>query len=70
VLSFVRRNEVDGVFAVFNLSAASREVVFRDTLHHGTWVDAFGGEVVEVDDATRLAMDPWGWRVLAQGAGR
>ena len=70
VLSFVRRNEVDGVFAVFNLSAASREVAFRDTLHHGTWVDAFGGEVVEVDDATRLAMDPWGWRVLAQGAGR
>jgi hypothetical protein len=70
VLSFVRRNETDGVFAVFNLSDAPRDVTFRGTVHLGSWEDGFNGARVEIDADTRLAMDPWEWRVLVRGGGR
>ena len=70
VLSFVRQNDTDGVFAVFNLSDAPRDVTFRDTMHLGSWEDAFGGDVVEVDADTRLALEPWEWRVMVRGGGR
>jgi len=66
VLSFVREGDRDGIFAVLNLSESSREVAFRDTLHHGRWEDAFSGASVPVDEDTRMALDAWGWRVLVR----
>jgi glycosidase len=64
VLSFVRRNERDRVFAAFNFSGESRAVTFDGSLCHGAYRDAFGGEPVEVSAATRLELAPWGHRVL------
>lgn len=62
VLSFVRQNEHDKVFAVFNLSPESQTVTFRDHLYHGNYVDFSGGETVELD-ASSIKLAPWEYRI-------
>ncbi|WP_224490887.1 alpha-amylase family glycosyl hydrolase [Robertkochia flava] len=64
VLSFVRQNEKDKVFAVFNFSGTSREVTFREPLYHGTYTDYFNGEAVRFDETTVLNLSAWGYRVF------
>jgi glycosidase len=64
VLSFVRRNESDGVFAIFNFSAAAAKPRFSESLCHGTYTDYTTGETVVVDDSTIFELPAWGWRVL------
>jgi glycosidase len=64
VLSFVRANERDRVFAAFNFSAQPRCVTFTDTLHHGTYTDALTGEPEVLTKDTVLDLRPWGYRVL------
>ena len=66
VLSFVRRNEKDAVFAVFNFSEKARAVSFSQTLHHGRWRDAFSGEIVELGADSRMTLPAWGYRVLVR----
>jgi len=64
VLSFVRQNERDRVFAVFNFSAQPQVIGFSESLHHGTWTDFFSGERVTFDGETRLEMERWGYRLF------
>ncbi|RZJ95829.1 MAG: alpha-amlyase, partial [Brevundimonas sp.] len=65
VLSFFRRVEGDTVFAALNLSAEPQTATFVGAHHHGSYRDAFSGEAVTVDGATRFEMAPWSWRMLA-----
>ncbi|KQS56522.1 alpha-amlyase [Brevundimonas sp. Leaf363] len=65
VLSFFRRVEGDTVFAALNLSGEPQTATFMGAHHHGAYRDAFSGEAVTVDSATRFEMAPWSWRVLA-----
>ena len=64
VLSFVRRNQQDNVFAVLNFSAKPQTVEFTGTLHHGVYTDFTTGEPVQVTEQTSIALEPWGYRVL------
>jgi glycosidase len=64
VLSFVRQNHRDKVFAVFNFSAQPQTVTFEDTLHHGRYVDCFAGSSVEFGAESRLTVEPWKFRVF------
>jgi glycosidase len=66
VLSFVRSNEKDKVFAVLNFSGKPQSVTFEEELHHGRYVDYFGGSSVDFDGKTRLALPPWGYRVFVR----
>jgi glycosidase len=66
VLSFVRRNERDQVFAVFNLSDQPQTVTFEEALHHGAYRETFTNEVVELDASTELRLDPWAYRVFVR----
>ncbi len=66
VLSFVRRNEANAVFAALNFSGAARSVAFRDTLYHGRYVDFASGQPVVLDAATRLELPAWGYRVFSR----
>ena len=66
ILSFVRRNEQDKVFAVFNFSAEPVEATFRETLYHGAYRDFASGEDVELSEALALEIEPWGYRVFVQ----
>ena len=66
VLSFVRSNDRDKVFAVFNFSAKPQAVKLNDGLFHGRYTDYFSGERVELNDATRLSLAPWAFRVFVR----
>ena len=74
VLSFVRAHEgdeggdADTVFAVLNLSASERQVTFGEGPHHGTYVDAFTGEPVELGADARMTLPPWAYVVLTGAA--
>lgn len=64
VLSFVRRNERDKVFGVFNLSGKAQTVRFHDGPHHGAYTDFATGQTAAFDADTELTLEPWGYRVF------
>jgi glycosidase len=66
VLSFVRRNERDKVFAVFNFSPEAQTVTFAESLYHGAYTEYLSGEPAQLDADTRLTLGPWGYAVLVQ----
>ncbi|MBE0699978.1 MAG: alpha-glucosidase C-terminal domain-containing protein [Anaerolineaceae bacterium] len=66
VLSFVRQNEQDKVFAVFNFSAEVQEVTFHESLYHGQYRDFYSGETVELDGTTRMILEAWGYQVFVK----
>jgi glycosidase len=66
VLSFVRQNDQDKVFAMFNFSAAEQTVTFQERLHHGVYCEAFSGKPVSFDATTSLTVEPWGCRVYVK----
>ena len=68
VLSFVRQNERDRVFAVINFSAQQQTVTFDETLHHSRYRDYFSGEAVAFSSTSQLALEPWDYRVFVNPA--
>lgn len=66
ILSFVRQNNQDTVFAVFNFSANVQTVVFRQSLHHGNYTDYFSKEPALFDEKTRLNITPWGFKIFTR----
>ena len=66
VLSFVRRNERDKVFAVFNFSNTPQTVTFDETLYHGRYTERFSKEPVELLGSTQLILEPWAYRVFVK----
>jgi glycosidase len=66
VLSFVRANDHDGVFAVFNLSPRRQNVTFSAGPHHGAYFEYFSHEAVTFDDASRLDLAPWSYRIYVR----
>jgi glycosidase len=66
VFSFVRRNDQDKIFAVFNFSPDQQSVSFAETLCHGEYVDHFSNRTVSVDGSTNLTLAPWAYRVLVR----
>jgi len=64
VLSFVRQNDRDKVFAVFNFTAEAKTVQFKEGPFPGTYTDFFSGEKVTLDENTKLEMGPWAYRVF------
>jgi hypothetical protein len=66
VLSFVRQNEQDKVFAALNFSPKSQLVTFQERLFHGRYADYFGDDSIELGDSAQLELAPWGYRILIQ----
>jgi glycosidase len=66
VLSFVRQNERDKIFAVINFSDENQIVSFHESLHHGKYVDYFSQEVVELLSNHSLRLVPWGYRIFVR----
>jgi len=63
VFSFVRQNDRNKVFAVFNFSSEPQTVTFRETLCHGTYTEYFNAVRVEFSDNNSLALKPWDYRI-------
>jgi glycosidase len=66
VLSFVRENEKDKVFAVFNFSDKAKSIEFRETLHHGNYKDFSTEEQVTFDETSTLELAPWSYKVFVK----
>ena len=66
VLSFVRANEDDKVFAVINFSDESQRLSFSDAPFEGIYTEYFSGEEIEIASDTELSLGPWEYRVYLQ----
>ena len=66
VFSFVRQNEDDKVFAVFNFSDRSQTVTFEEKLYPGKYTDYFGNQKIELFGASTLRLEPWEYRVFVK----
>lgn len=64
VLSFVRQNGRDKVFAVFNFSGEAQTVRFHDGPQAGDYTDWERGERVTLRDDEPMSLPAWGWRVF------
>ena len=59
ILSFVRRNGTDKVFAVFNFSPEPVAATFAESLYHGRDRDYFSSDTVDLTEALVLDLEPW-----------
>ena len=66
VFSFVRQNENDKVFAVFNFSAETQTVRFEETLFPGDYNDWLSGESAALKTNSGMELEPWSFRVLVK----
>lgn len=64
IFSFVRRNEQDKVFAVFNFSPTTVSVTFEESLCHGDYVEFRGEGPVTINAETTMTLEPWAYRIL------
>lgn len=66
VLSFVRENDADKVFAVINFTAEPQSVTFSDAPFAGSYNEYFSGDAIDIDAATEVELEPWGYRVYVR----
>lgn len=66
VFSFVRANEKDRIFAVFNFSSSTQLVTFEDTLYHGEYQEFSTGAQAVLGEDFELKMEPWTHRVFVK----
>lgn len=66
ILSFVRENEKDRVFAVLNFSPDAVTAGFTESLFAGTYTDFTTSEQVELSADDTVDLEPWGWRVFVR----
>ena len=66
VLSFVRQNSRDKVFAVFNFFDKRQVVAFSESLHHGNYIEYLSKDTMEFSQSTTLQLEPWGYRVFVK----
>ncbi len=66
VLSFVRQNEEDKVFAAFNFSAETQSPTFLNDLHSGTYTNYFTGEQLTFSAPTQLTLPAWGYCIFVR----
>ncbi len=66
IFSFVRVNEQDKVFAVFNFSDVAQSVTFSGTLYHDDYRDFSSGEDISLSTGSTLELEPWSYRVFTR----
>ncbi len=64
ILSFVRQNENDKVFAVFNFSNQEQKATFMDDFHLGNYTNYLTGETIEITAESAINLKPWDYRVF------
>ncbi|WP_423186874.1 alpha-amylase family glycosyl hydrolase [Alishewanella sp. d11] len=66
VLSFVRQNQEQAVFAVFNFTAEPQEVSFDLHLHHGNFTEFFTQQAITFSADTKLVLPAWGYQIFVR----
>jgi glycosidase len=66
VLSFVRQNDADKVFAVINFSGEPQNIAFKETLYHGKYTEYFTGEQAEMTESSQLKLEPRAYKIFVK----
>ena len=66
VLSFVRQDERNKVFALFNVSQQKRRVTFDNALPLGRYTDFATGAAFELRAGDAVELPAWGYKVLTR----
>jgi 1,4-alpha-glucan branching enzyme len=66
VFSFVRQNENNKVFAVFNFSDKVQTVQFEDTLFSGNYTQFDSNEQVSFNAESQLTLQPWDYKIYTR----
>ncbi len=64
VLSFVRQNEKDKVFAVFNFSDRLIRVEFEEELYYGSYTEFNTVKKVMLENDSVIKMSPWSYKIF------
>lgn len=64
VISFVRQNEQDNVFTVFNFSDEAKTAVFRENQYFGTYQQFIDDEEVTMDANSTLVLKPRDFQIF------
>lgn len=63
VFSFVRQNEKDKVFVIFNFSDENKTIKFKETLYYGTYNRFSTNESTTLNENSKIELKPWEYRV-------
>ncbi len=63
IFSFVRQNETEKVFAVFNFSDEVQTVEFKETLYHGNYNAFNTNENINFSEETTIELEPWAYKI-------
>ena len=66
VLSFVRQNEKDKVFGVFNFSPIHQTASFDEDLYHGDYIDFMNGQAANLLAGSMINLRPWGYHIFVR----
>lgn len=64
VLSFVRKNQDNGVFVVINFTDQPQTVNFKGSYQYGQYNDWFTKQPVQVNEGTHFTLKPWQFKLL------
>jgi glycosidase len=64
VVAFTRQKDDNKIIVVMNLSAEPKENEVLCCSYSGEVVDYFSGEIINCDEKKKLALNPWGYKVL------
>lgn len=69
VLSFVRQKDGNKIFAVFNLSNKPQRITFKESLHHGDYIDYFNSKKMHFPITEELVLEPWQYHIFVHNEG-
>jgi glycosidase len=64
VFAFIRENDKEKLFMVFNLTAAKQNVKFIGDTHLGNYTEYFSGEANEFVAEQEMTLEPWDYKVF------
>jgi cyclomaltodextrinase / maltogenic alpha-amylase / neopullulanase len=67
VFSFLRQNEDDKVFGIFNLTGQLRTFVLIDSAYFDVYVNAFTADTVSFSSVTQLTLNAWEYKIYSKG---
>ncbi|MDY0199081.1 MAG: alpha-amylase family glycosyl hydrolase [Tenuifilaceae bacterium] len=66
VFAFVRENETDKIFAVFNLSNLRQNIELKDDAFIGSYTELFADETVELKIGEAMDLEPWQFLIFVK----
>ena len=66
ILSFVRQNENDKVFAIFNFSDKKQTALPEDNLFPGSYTDFASGKSITLKPGDAIELAPWDYKIFVK----